>query len=438
MPKYATVALGEEIYSWACDLFPINRSLTGAGVRETLKYFQNILPDLTIYSVPSGKEVFDWVVPDEWEIKEAYIETPSGEKIADFKLNNLHVVGYSCPVDKVVSLEELQENLYSIPEMPDAIPYVTSYYRKKWGFCLTHKLREALVPGQYKVKIDSRHFKGELNYAEIVIPGDTSEEILFSSYICHPSMANDQLSGPCVLVALVRYLKSLDNRRYTYRIILIPENIGSLVYLDSWLDHLKVTVKAGLVIACVGDDRDYSMLYSREGNTLADRALHHVLLCHSDTFKTYDYLWPNRGSDERNFCSPGVDLPIASFMRSKYGVYPEYHTSLDNLSIVSPEGFLNSFIVLQKFVNLLENNYFYVNLIKGEPCLGKRNLYPTSTSHRSGFDKWISDLMNILAYADGKEDLLGIATKLKVNIEDLIPLVNKLESENIIKKQLKG
>ncbi len=410
-------------------LFPICRSVTGNGVRQTLQIIKDgYIPDLQIHEIPSGTQAFDWTVPKEWNINDAYIIDPDGNKIIDFKESNLHVVGYSIPVNKTVTLEELQEHLYSLPDQPNAIPYVTSYYKERWGFCLTDEQRKNLKPGNYKVYIDSSLTNGSLTYGELILPGKSEKEIFLSTYICHPSMANNELSGPVVTTFIVKWLISLNERKYTYRIIFIPETIGSIVYVSRNLDTLKNNVIAGFNITCVGDDRSYSYLPSRYGNTLADRVALHVLENMQSEFIKYSYL--DRGSDERQYCSPGVDLPVVSVMRTKYGKYPEYHTSLDNLDLISPQGLQGAYEVITKCIEALEKNEKYDVTVLCEPQLGKRGLYPTISSKQSTGN--VRDMMNLLAYCDGSNDLLEVAEIINKPVWELYDIANKLIDNKLL------
>ena len=422
--------IGKQMYSWAADLFGVNRSITGEGVRETLGYLSRLIPGLEIQSLSSGTKVFDWTIPDEWSINSAYIIDEFGNVILDFSLNNLHVVGYSIPVDRFMDLEELKGYLHTLPEQPDAIPYVTSYYSRTWGFCMTHNQKCSLKSGKYKVFIDSKIYPGSLNYGELIIPGETSKEILISTYICHPSMANNELSGPVVSAALARWLQSLKQRKYTYRIIFIPETIGSIAYLSKNIDTMKKCTVAGFVVTCIGDDLTYSFMPSRSGNTLADRAALHILKNNVKVFDHYSFL--DRGSDERQYCSPGVDLPVCSIMRSKYGTYPEYHTSLDDLSFISAAGLEGGFKIIKKTIQAIEINGYFMNLSICEPQLGKRGLYP-NTSTKDTFTQ-TRTLMNLLAYADGKIDLIELADKIDEDINTLYPLVELLIESKLLKK----
>ena len=420
--------LGAQMHDWARDLFPICRSLTGDGVRTTLSYLQQRLPGLQILGVPSGTQVFDWTVPNEWTIRDAYVLDESGSRIIDFKAHNLHVVGYSESVDQYLDLEELNKHLYSLPDQPDAIPYITSYYARRWGFCLTHEQREKLKPGRYRAVIDSDLKPGVLNYAELVLPGKSVQEVMLSTYVCHPSMANNELSGPVVTLALARWLQSLDSRRYTYRIVFVPETIGSIVYLSRNIEHLKRQVKAGFNITCIGDDRSYSYLPSRAGDTLSDRAALHVLKHIDPEFIRYS--WLDRGSDERQYCGPGIDLPIATIMRSKYGQYPEYHTSLDDLSLVTSEGLEGGFNALQQAILAVEHNVRPKTIVLGEPQLGKRGLYPTLSTKESGAQ--VRAMMDLISYCDGQHELLDIAEIIGEPVAKLVEILKPLIANGLI------
>ena len=430
----SALKIGDSIYALAKRLWPINRSLTGNGVRETLSVFKELLPGLMVHEIPSGTEVFDWTIPDEWNVREAWIEGPDGDRIADFSEHNLHLMGYSTPVDKVLSLEGLQSHLYSLPDMPEAIPYITSYYSKRWGFCLPHSQRSKLKAGNYRAYIDATLAPGSLTYGELVIPGETDEEVFLSTNVCHPSMGNNELSGPCVTTYLGKWLSELPTRRYTYRIIFIPETIGSIAYLSKNLDHLRQNVIAGFNVVCIGDDRCYSYLASRIGNTLSDQVALHVLKHIAPDFKRYDYL--DRGSDERQYCAPGVDLPIASIMRSKYQEYPEYHTSLDNLDFVTPEGLGGGFNILRKVLEAIESNCVPKVTVFGEPHLSKHGLYPTLNTLAS--HDLVKPMMGLIAYSDGAHSLLDIADIIEVPIWELVPIFRKLIKAGVLKLCKKG
>jgi aminopeptidase-like protein len=422
---------GKEMHALASCLFPMARSLTGDGVRETLAVLKEHLPRLKIHEVASGEKCFDWTVPDEWNIRDAYIVRPDGEKIAQFKDCNLHVLGYSEPVNKTVSLSELQGHLYSNPDLPDAIPYVTSYYKRQWGFCLSYGEHKSLIEGNYKVFIDSTLEPGSMTYGELTIPGDSKEEIFLSTYICHPSMANNELSGPVVTTFLAKWLQDLEVRRYTYRIVFVPETIGSILYLSRHLNHLKKSVVAGYNVSCVGDDRAYSYLPSRIGDTLSDRIAVHVLTHIAPDFERYSYL--DRGSDERQYCSPGVDLPIASVMRSKYGAYPEYHSSKDDLTLVTPSGLQGGYEALRLCLQAIESNRTYQASVLCEPQLGKRNLYDLVGTSRYGQGKSQGEvLLDVLAYCDGRHDLLAVAERVDQPIWLVAKAVKILLSEGLV------
>jgi aminopeptidase-like protein len=380
------------------------------------------------HTVCSGTQALDWVVPDEWNIADAHISDLDGNRLVDFKLNNLHVMGYSEPVNVVMTRSELEPHLFSLAEQPHAIPYVTSYYARSWGFCVTHDQRLSLGQGPFRVVIDATLKPGFLDYADVVIQGDTSDEILLSTYICHPSMANNELSGPVVAAAIARWLISLPRRRYTYRLLFAPETIGSLIYLNQHLLHLQTHVKAGWVLTCLGDNQDYSYLPSRLGGTLADRVSLDVLNRISGRFSQYSFL--QRGSDERQWCSPGADLPVCSVMRTKYGEYPEYHTSLDDLNFVTAEGLRGGFDVIKECIITVESNSIWCSRIPGEPQLGRRGLYPT-TSIKGGASPTRA-MMNVLAYCDGSHDLLDIARITSLPFPTVVDLIRQLAQADVV------
>lgn len=405
---------GEEIYALMERLFPICRSLTGNGVRETLKVFQEYIP-LKVHEIPTGTQVFDWTIPKEWNIKDAYIKDKIGRRIIDFKKNNLHVLGYSVPVHLKLSLSELRKYLYSIPEQPDVIPYRVSYYKERWGFCLTHNQFLSLKDEEYEVCIDSTLEQGSLTYGEFVIPGELKEEVLFSTYICHPSLANDNLSGPCLTVLLAKHLKQF-NPKYTYRFIFIPETIGSIAWLSKNASVVK-NIKHGLVITCVGNSAPSTYKRSKQGNAFIDRAVEKVLIESGQEYIVSDF-WP-QGSDERQFCSPGFNLPVGSLMKTPYGRFPEYHTSADNMTFVTPQNLHDTFEKYCRILHILEHDNIYENTLPyGEPQLGKRGLYG-DISGANQHDKYIEAQAWVLSFSDGNHSLLDISYKSKIDFKFL-------------------
>lgn len=410
------------MYALAGRLFPICRSITGEGFRKSLSILCEEVPDIKVYEVPSGTPVFDWVVPKEWNIRGGGIYRCNGEKVIDFEDSNLHIIGYSTHIHDIVSREKLLEHIHTQPDQPDLIPYITSYYKERWGFCMSENQKKTLTDEKYRVEIDSSFKDGSLTYGDLLIPGESEKEILITTYLCHPSMANNELSGPAVIVELMKYVQQLANRRYSYRFVINPETIGSITYLSRNLETLQKNVVAGFVLSCVGDDRTYSYIESKHGFTLADRVLQNVLRFHYPNYKHYSFL--KRGSDERQYNSAGVDLPVCGFCRSKYEEYPEYHTSADNMELISPEGLLGAYEVMEKVINTLENNYHFRMNCVCEPQLGKRGLYPTIS--QKGTYGAVKTLTNFIAYADGKSDLIDISNVINVPTTELITIKEKL------------
>ena len=412
------------------DLYKFPRSLTGKGVVKTLEYIQNIIP-IEIKQVKSGTKVFDWTVPPEWNIKDGYvIEISTGKKVIDFKSHNLHVVGYSEPINDELTFEELEKNLYYIEDQPNAIPYIISYYTKRWGFCLSFNDFQKLDRNsRYNIFIDSE-FKedGNLTYGELLIKGEVEEEIFFSSYVCHPQMVNNELSGPSVLTGIAESLLKKPNY-YSYRFVLIPETIGSIVYLSENLDILKKNVKGGFNISCVGDERSWGLVPSRYGNNISDKIGEYILKKHHPNFIKYS--WLDRGSDERQYCSPGVDLPISSITRTKFSEYPEYHTSLDNFDVVTEKGLNDSLSIYLKCVDVFEKNRFNPKVkVYCEPQLGKRGLYPNISTK----EQWsiVRNMMNFISYCDGSNSILEISDICGIDFNESYEYYIKMKENDLI------
>ena len=421
--------IGNDIHNFAKQLWPINRSITGEGVRDTFLLIKKHLPNLEIKSIPSGTNVFDWTIPKEWSVKEAYLITPSGKKICDFSKNNLHLLSYSIPFKGHLTLDLLKKHLYTLPDIPNAIPYITSYYEESWGFCLTKEQYDTLESGKYYVHIDTKLFDGNLNFGELRVKGKSEKEIFLSTYICHPSMANNEISGPSVLTYLSKWIEKLENHEYSYRIIFVPETIGSIAYLSHHYKEMKTNIIAGFNISCVGDNRSYSFLPSRNGKTLSDLVAKHVLKWTDPKFKIYS--WLDRGSDERQYCAPGIDLPVASIMRTKFGEYPEYHTSLDDLiNVVTPQGLEGGYLAIQRAIEAIEKNKNYKMKILCEPLMSKRGLYPTISTIMSA--QQVRLMMNFMTFCDGYHSLLEIADLINVPIWELYDLVKKLAENKLI------
>lgn len=421
--------VGEAMHTLARRLWPLPRSISGAGLRETLGIVGERLPGYTTVEVPSGTRVLDWIVPDEWWVRAAWIDTPDGRRICDFATCNLHLVGYSTGIDAVLSREQLDAHLHSLPGQPEAIPYVTSYYERRWGFCLSHRERESLLPGDYRVHIEAGHQPGSISYGECLIPGESEAEVLLSTYCCHPSMANNELSGPVLLAHLGEWL-AREPRRLSYRLLFLPEMIGSIAYLARMREHLQRRVVAGFQVSCVGDERGWGYLPSRDGTTLADRVARHVLQ-HLDADYTR-WRWLDRGSDESNWCAPGVDLPVASVFRSKYGSYPEYHTSLDDLEqVVTARGLAGSFDAYRRIVEALEGNAIPRATVLGEPQLGRRGLYPALSA--KGSTAGVRPMLDLLSHADGTRSLLDIADLIGLPFREVSALARLLADHDLLR-----
>ncbi|WP_154855393.1 DUF4910 domain-containing protein [Cyclobacterium xiamenense] len=416
-------------------LWPITRSLTGDGNRESLKILSELI-DLEITEVPSGTQCFDWNVPPEWNIREAWIKDSKGNKIVDFSENNLHILGYSEPFLGKLSFDELKSHLYTLPDQPDLIPYLTSYYKRRWGFCLTQNQFEKLDPNEiYEVFIDSSlDENGSMTIGEAIIKGSSDEEILFSTYICHPSLASNELSGPLVSAFIYNKLKEQKGLKYTYRFIFVPETIGCIYSLLVKGEYWKKHLKAGFVITCIGDAGKFTYKRSRIGNSLPDRAVESILKQTKTDFNIVDF-FPS-GSDERQYCSPGFNLPVGSLMRTMYGTYPEYHTSADNKDYVSFEAMEQSVQKYLDVIELIERNEKFINKMPYcEPQLGKRGLYPTLGSQK-GTEDSIRAMMWILNLSDGTNDLITISEKSKIAVKDLYAVVDRLIENGILDKEL--
>lgn len=411
----------------AKELFPICRSITGNGVRETLKILQREIPDLTIHQIPSGTKCFDWEIPKEWNIRDAYIKNSKGEKIVDFQKSNLHVIGYSTKVNKKISLQELKAHLHSLPDLPDAIPYITSYYSERWGFCLTHNQLKSLIDDEYTVHIDSSLENGVLNYGEVILKGNSEKEIFLSCYICHPSMANNELSGPVVMTRLTQWLRSLD-RNYTYRIIFTSETIGSIAYLSQNLNHLRKNVIAAFNLTCIGDENDFSYITTPYADTYTDELVKNHAKYELPKFTEYSYL--ERGSDERQYCSPGVRLPLVTVMRTKFSEFKEYHTSLDNFDLVTEEGLQGGLKFIMGLINTIEKNRFPKVVVPCEPQLGKRGLYPNLSTRDT--KSIVKDMMNVLAYSDGSNSLIEISNLIQIPVPEVDKIVGQMEDNGLI------
>ena len=423
------IKVGEEIWKWAKKIINYNRSITGKGTLDTLNFIKLINEDIKIKFASSRTKVFDWVIPDEWEVKEAYIEDTKKNKIINFKTNNLYVLNYSISVNKNLKLSELKKNIFTNPKVPKGIPYRTSYYNKKWGFCMEHSRFKKLKNEIYHVCIQSKFFKGKMYYGEFLKKGKSKKEILLSTYICHPSMANNETSGIVLLTALSRYIKSIKDSYYSYRIIFVPETIGSIYYIHKNLIKLKKNVVGGYVVSCVGDNKNYSYIETKYGDAISDKIAKFVFKENKIKFKLYSYL--TRGADERQFGSPNINLPIGSILRTRHGRYKEYHTSLDNMQLVTKEGFETSFKLYQKVINVFESNRKYKLNVFCEPFFTKYSL----TNHIGGdlIDELNLNISNFCAYCDGENDLIKLSEILNIKYETCVKIAEILYKNKIIR-----
>ena len=424
------------------ELFPIMRSITGPGIEQSMEIFKRYMP-LEISKVPSGSQVFDWTVPQEWHFKSAQLIGPDNEVICDANEFNLHVLNYSISIDKKMPLEELLPHIYTDPKLPDAIPYVTSYYRKNWGFCLSQNQKNSLKEGTYHVKIDTEFVDGGVPFAQCTLPGESKREILLTSYLCHPSMANNELSGPLVLLSLYNRIKKWKKRRYTYRFLLNPETIGSICYLHEYGQHLKENLESGLILTCLGGPSgQLNYKQSRRGDFLIDNVLNYKKENCSMPIDITPFTAIG-GSDERQFCSPGFNLPMGQISRTKYVMYDGYHNSDDNKEFMRIEHLVESANAVEELIKLVEVCGNPVNLTPfGEPQLGKRNLYPNvnanvhvnnSSDHIIDGRTELNNRLIILNMADGENSMIDISKMCGCSVEDLIPTLEVLEDKGILK-----
>ena len=429
-PVAATPALaGAEMYGLIEELYPICRSITGEGLRSTLRRIQQEIP-IEICEVPTGTPVFDWTVPREWNIRDAYIKNAAGERVVDFRRSNLHVVNYSVPVNGRMPLAELKPHLHTLPDRPDWIPYRTSYYKEAWGFCLSQRQLDALPDGEYEVMIDSSLEDGNLSYGEYLLPGECRDEILISCHSCHPSLCNDNLSGIAVAVQLARELADQPHR-YSYRFLFIPGTIGAITWLSLNEDAIA-RIKHGLVLAGVGDPGRFCYKKSRRGDTEIDRAAIHVLEKSGHPFEIAEF--SPYGYDERQYCSPGINLHVGRFSRTPHGTFPEYHTSADNLDFVRPEALAQSFAICRKILGVLENNQTYQNQNpKCEPQLGKRGLYRAIGGQADAGAREMTMLW-VLNLSDGNHSLLDIAERSKLDFDAIEFAARTLRDHELLKE----
>jgi aminopeptidase-like protein len=423
---------GTELFQTISALYPICRSITGEGLRQSLRLLQPQAP-LSLCEIPSGTAAFDWTVPKEWNIRDAYIKNARGDRIVDFRQSNLHVVQYSVPVHRKISLAELRPHLFTLPQAPDLIPYRTSYFRETWGFCLPHRQWDSLPEGEYEVCIDSRLEAGSLTYGELRIQGATDDEVLISAHSCHPSLCNDNLSGMAVAARLAQRLGGAS-LRYSYRFLWMPGTIGTIAWLASH-EALRAKIKHGLVLSCVGDPGRFHYKRSRNGQAEIDRSVEEVLRHSGSDFSILDFA-PS-GYDERQYCSPGINLPVGCFMRTPNGRYPQYHTSADDLTLVTPSALAGSLYQLLRVVEVLEENFYYLNLNpKCEPQLGRRGLYRTMGGQANSEIE--EAILWVLNFSDGAHSLLDIAERSGLDFRRLLAAAKLLAANALLTNQPKS
>lgn len=418
---------GLQMHKTAYELWPINRSITGDGFRQSLAILERVCGLFNRINIPSGTRVFDWTIPPEWNFFRATLIDSQKKVILDSSNSNLHVMGYSDPIDTHLNLADLSNHLYFREDLPNAIPYITSYYEDRWGLCLSYNDYKLLKDDTYHVRINATKAPGYLTIGELIIPGKSKKEILFSTYLCHPSMANNELSGPILAVYLARYLNSLRLRKYTYRFVICPETIGSLAYINRSHTHLKKSLLAGYVLSCVGNEGPPSLIPTIEGNTYSDWSVKRLFT--EDRSGTV-YSWRDRGSDERQYTSPLLRLPVVGICKAKYGTYEQYHTSLDDLSYVTPLGLQQSFELLVRLINLVESSMFPISNHYGEPMMSQYDLYPTLSTHQSSFK--VHELMDLLHLADGRHSTIQIAEILSLKESVVVDIYSILNQKGII------
>jgi aminopeptidase-like protein len=421
---------GEELYKLVAELYPICRSITGDGVRRTLEIVDREIGGLEVHEVPTGTQVLDWTVPREWNVRDAWVADAAGRRVIDFQASNLHLVGYSVPVRATMGLAELKEHLFTLPDQPDWVPWRTSYYAERWGFCASQRLVDGLPEGDYEVCVDTTLADGHLTYGEHLVEGRTDEEVLVSCHVCHPSLANDNLSGIAVATRLARRLAEGGRPRYSYRFLFAPGTIGAITWLAGNEDRLD-RVRHGLVLACVGDPGGFTYKRSRRGDAEIDRVVAHVLGRSGRPHQLVDF--SPYGYDERQFCSPGFDLPVGSLSRTPYARYPEYHTSADDLDLVGPAQLQESLELCWEVVGVLEANRRYVNLSpKGEPQLGRRGLYG-SIGGRSDAEERQMAMLWVLNQSDGAHSLLEVAERSGLPFNLLAEVAATLEEAGLLR-----